>query len=149
MSNDVASTTTHKVLWHLVPFCMLLFFVQIMDKTNVSYAALEMNPQLGFTPEIYGFAAGVFFLGAFLFEIPSNLVLARFGARRWLARIMVSWGLIVIGMAWVHSARSFYMLRFLLGAAEAGLLPGVLYYLGTWIPKQRRGTGLSALMSVS
>ncbi len=149
MNNEVGSTALRKVLLRLVPFAMLLFFVQMTDKTNVSYAALEMNQQLGFTPEVYGFGAGIFFIGAFFFEIPSNLVLMRVGARLWLARIMITWGLIVIGMAWVHSAHGFYVLRFLLGAAEAGLLPGVLYYLGTWVPERSRGVASSGLMSVS
>src|ERR1700760_1569792 len=149
MENELGSSALRKVLVRLVPFSMLLFFVQMTDKNNVSYAALEMNQQLGFTPAIYGFGAGIFFIGAFFFEIPSNLVLMRVGARPWLARIMITWGIIVAGMAWVSSARGFYILRFLLGAAEAGLLPGVLYYLGTWIPERRRGVAASGLMSVS
>jgi ACS family tartrate transporter-like MFS transporter len=128
---------------------MLLFFVQVMDKTNVGFAALQMNRDLGFTPEVYGFGAGVFFLGAFLFEIPSNLILVRVGARRWLARIMITWGLIVIALAATRAPTFFYVMRFLLGVAEAGLLPGVIYYLGLWIPKPARGTALSALMSTS
>jgi ACS family tartrate transporter-like MFS transporter len=149
MNDEVGSSALRKVLLRLVPFAMLLFFVQMTDKTNVSFAALEMNQQLGFTPEVYGFGAGIFFIGAFFFEIPSNLVLMRVGARLWLARIMITWGLIVVGMAWVRSAHGFYVLRFLLGAAEAGLLPGVLYYLGTWVPERRRGVASSGLMSVS
>jgi MFS transporter, ACS family, tartrate transporter len=149
MNDDVGSSALRKTLLRLVPFSMLLFFVQMTDKTNVSYAALQMNQDLGFTPAVYGVGAGIFFLGAFLFEIPSNLILLRVGARRWLARIMISWGLIVVGLAWVHTAKSFYVLRFLLGAAEAGLLPGLMYYLGTWIPKERRGVATSWLMSAS
>jgi ACS family tartrate transporter-like MFS transporter len=149
MNDEVGSTALRKTLQRLVPFSMLLFFVQMTDKTNVSYAALQMNQDLGFTPTVYGVGAGIFFLGAFLFEIPSNLILLRVGARRWLARIMISWGLIVAGLAWVHSAKGFYMLRFFLGAAEAGLLPGLMYYLGTWIPKERRGVATSWLMSAS
>jgi ACS family tartrate transporter-like MFS transporter len=136
-----------KVLWRLVPFSILLFFVQMIDKTNVSFAALQMNQQLGFTPEVYGFGAGIFFLGAFLFEVPSNLILRRVGARRWLARIMITWGFIVVALAWVKSPGSFYLLRFLLGVAEAGLLPGILYHLGNWIPEQRRGLAASWLLS--
>jgi MFS family permease len=149
MNDEVSTRTLGKVLTRLVPFSMLLFFVQVLDKTNVSYAALQMNPQLGFTYGVYGFGASVFFLGAFLFEIPSNLILIRVGARPWLARIMVTWGLIVIAMAWVRSASTFYTLRFLLGVAEAGLLPGLIYYLGTWVPKHRRGLAIAWLMSVS
>jgi MFS transporter, ACS family, tartrate transporter len=149
MDVEPGSSATAKVMRRLVPFCMLLFFVQVMDKTNVGFAALQMNRDLGFTPEVYGFGAGVFFLGAFLFEIPSNLVLFRVGARRWLARIMVTWGLVVIALAATRSATFFYVMRFLLGVAEAGLLPGVIYYLGIWIPKPARATALSALMSTS
>ena len=149
MNDDVGSSALRKTLLRLVPFSMLLFFVQMTDKTNVSYAALQMNQDLGFTPAVYGVGAGIFFLGAFLFEIPSNLILLRVGARRWLARIMISWGLIVVGLAWVQTAKGFYVLRFLLGAAEAGLLPGLMYYLGTWIPKERRGVATSWLMSAS
>jgi len=149
MDDELGSRTLRKILSRLVPFCMLLFFVQMTDKTNVSYAALEMNQQLGFTQEVYGFGAGIFFLGAFFLEIPSNLILVRVGARPWLARIMITWGLIVVALAWVRSAHGFYILRFLLGAAEAGLLPGVLYYLGTWVPGSRRALATSALMSVT
>src|SRR5579863_8259431 len=138
MEVDPGSTATAKVMGRLVPFCILLFFVQVMDKTNVGFAALQMNRDLGFTPEVYGFGAGVFFLGAFLFEIPSNLILVRVGARRWLARIMITWGLIVIALAATRTAPFFYVMRFLLGVAEAGLLPGVIYYLGVWIPKPAR-----------
>jgi MFS family permease len=149
MSDEVGARALRQVLLRLVPFSMLLFFVQVLDKQNVSYAALEMNSQLGFDNEIYGWGAGIFFLGAFFFEIPSNLVLMRVGARPWLARIMITWGLIVVAMAWMTSANTFYTLRFLLGAAEAGLLPGVMYYLGTWVPAQRRGQAIAWVMSVS
>jgi MFS transporter, ACS family, tartrate transporter len=149
MNEDVGSSALRKTLIRIVPFSMMLFFVQMTDKTNVSYAALQMNQALGFTPAVYGIGAGIFFLGAFLFEIPSNLILLRVGARPWLARIMITWGLIVAGLAWVQSARGFYVLRFLLGAAEAGLLPGLMYYLGTWIPKARRGAATSWLMSAA
>src|SRR5215472_6709274 len=149
MNDEVGSTALRKTLQRLVPFSMLLFFVQMTDKTNVSYAALQMNQDLGFTPAVYGVGAGIFFLGAFLFEIPSNLILLRVGARPWLARIMITWGLIVAALAWVQSARGFYVLRFLLGAAEAGLLPGLMYYLGTWIPQARRGAATSWLMSAA
>ncbi len=143
------ATALRKVLWRLVPFSILLFFVQMIDKTNVSFAALQMNQQLGFTPEVYGFGAGIFFLGAFLFEVPSNLILLRVGARRWLARIMITWGFIVVALAWVKTPSSFYLLRFLLGVAEAGLLPGIMYHLGNWIPEQRRGLATSWLLSTA
>src|SRR5512134_2828129 len=115
------STALRRVLRRLLPFAMLLLFFNLIDRTNISFAALEMNRDLGFRPTIYGFAAGVFFLGYVIFEVPSNLILARVGARRWLARIMISWGLIVIAMGWVSTATSLYVMRFLLGVAEAGL----------------------------
>jgi ACS family tartrate transporter-like MFS transporter len=139
----------HKVLRRLLPFLMLLLLFNLLDRTNISFAALQMNADFGFTPSVYGFAAGIFFIGYFLFEIPSNLVLVRVGARPWLARIMVSWGLVVIAMAWVRGANSFYTLRFLLGVAEAGLLPGVLLYLSRWVPRQHLGLAFSTLMATT
>jgi ACS family tartrate transporter-like MFS transporter len=143
------ASALHKVMWRLVPFSILLFFVQMTDKTNVSFAALQMNQQLGFTPEIYGFGAGIFFLGAFLFQLPSNLILLRVGARRWLASITITWALIVIAMAWVKTPSGFYLLRFLLGMAEAGLLPGIMYHLGNWIPEQRRGMATAWVLATA
>ena len=143
------ATALPKVMWRLVPFSILLFFVQMTDKTNVSFAALQMNQQLRFTPEIYGFGAGIFFLGAFVFEVPSNLILLRVGARRWLARIMITWGLIVVALGWVKSPSSFYVLRFLLGVAEAGLLPGIMYHLSNWVPEQRRGIATSWVLATA
>ena len=128
---------------------MLMFFFSLIDRTNISFAALQMNEDLGFSPTAYGFAAGIFFVGYCLFEVPSNLVLMRVGARVWLARIMVTWGLIVVATAWVTGVKSFYVMRFLLGVAEAGLLPGLFYYLGTWIPASHRGLALSVLMSTA
>ncbi len=122
MSTDATLTSAlHKVMRRLLPFLMLLLLFNLLDRTNISFAALQMNADFGFTPSVYGLAAGIFFIGYFLFEVPSNLMLVRVGARPWLARIMISWGLVVIAMAWVRGAASFYTLRFLLGVAEAGL----------------------------
>jgi len=146
---DPGSSALRKVLQRLLPFTMLLFFFSLIDRTNISFAALQMNEDLGFSPTVYGFAAGIFFVGYCLFEVPSNLVLMRVGARRWLARIMLTWGVIVVATAWVSGLRSFYVMRFLLGVAEAGLLPGLFYYLGAWIPASHRGLGLSVLMSTA
>ena len=126
---EFRKTTIKKVAVRLVPFCMLLFFFNYIDRANISYAALQMNADLGFTPVIYGFAAGIFFLGYFLGGIPSNLILARVGARLWFGRIMITWGLIATGMAWVSGTHSFYVMRFVLGVAEAGLYPGIYYFL--------------------
>lgn len=144
-----AHSAVRKVFRRLIPFAMLLLFFNLIDRTNISFAALQMNQDLGLTPQAYGFAAGVFFLGYCAFEIPSNLMLARVGARRWLARIMISWGLMVLAMAWVSGARSLYVTRFLLGIAEAGLLPGLIYYLAAWVPPPQRALAYSALMSTT
>src|SRR5579872_1033924 len=149
MSTDVAASAERKVFRRLIPIAMLLLFVNLIDRTNISFAALQMNEDLGLTPAVYGFAAGIFFVGYCVFEIPSNLLLVRVGARRWLARIMISWGVVVLAMAWVNGSRSLYLVRFLLGVAEAGLLPGLLYYLAAWIPPTRRALAYSALMSTT
>ena len=109
-----------RVRRRLLPFLALLYFVAYLDRVNVGFAALQMNAVLGFSGSVYGFGAGIFFLGYFLFEVPSNLALARVGARVWLARIAIVWGMVSITMVFVSSARSFYFMRFLLGAAEAG-----------------------------
>jgi ACS family tartrate transporter-like MFS transporter len=121
----------------------------LLDRTNISFAALEMNKDLGLSPPQYGTAAGIFFVGYFLFEIPSNLVLQRTGARLWLARIMVTWGLVVMAMAFIQGVGSLYALRFLLGVAEAGLLPGLLLYLGLWLPAQQRALAYATLLSTT
>src|ERR1041384_6928606 len=118
-----------KAAWRLIPFMALLYVVSFLDRVNVGFAALTMNKDLGFTPEIYGFGAGVFFFGYFLFEVPSNLMLHRIGARRWIARIMVTWGVISMCMMLVKNSTHFTVLRFLLGVAEAGFFPGMLLYL--------------------
>ncbi len=148
-SHATLDSALQKVLRRLLPFLMLLLLFNLLDRTNISFAALQMNADFGFTPSVYGFAAGIFFIGYFLFEIPSNLLLARVGARPWLARIMVSWGLVVVAMAYVRGTNSFYALRFLLGVAEAGLLPGVLLYLSRWVPRQKLGLAFSILMATT
>jgi ACS family tartrate transporter-like MFS transporter len=135
-----------KVLWRLVPFLGLLYFVSFLDRVNVGFAALTMNADLGLTPATFGLGSGIFFVGYALFEVPSNLVLERVGARRWIARIMVSWGLVSACMALVQGPDSFYALRFLLGIAEAGFFPGILLYLTYWVPWERRGRILGTFM---
>jgi ACS family tartrate transporter-like MFS transporter len=122
----------------LVPFLLLLYLVAFLDRVNVGYAALDMTRDLGFSAEVYGFGAGVFFLGYFLFEIPGTLLVERWSARRWIARIMIGWGLVASAMALVETERQFYGLRFLLGAAEAGFFPGVIVYLSHWFRKADR-----------
>jgi MFS transporter, ACS family, tartrate transporter len=138
-----------KVLRRLLPCTMLLLLFNLIDRTNISFAALQMNADLGFDSTVYGAAAGIFFLGYCLFEVPSNLVLARVGARPWLARILVSWAVVVILLAFTRSAASFYTLRFLLGVAEAGLLPGVMLYLARWVPAHHLGIAFSLLYATT
>lgn len=123
----------------LVPFLMLCYFVAYVDRVNVGFAALTMNRDLAFTSTVFGTGAGIFFLGYFLFEVPSNLAVARFGATRWIMRIMLSWGVVAAAMALVSGVSSFYLLRFVLGAAEAGFFPGILFYLTLWFPSAYRG----------
>jgi ACS family tartrate transporter-like MFS transporter len=126
-----------KIAWRLIPIMMLMYVVAFLDRVNISFAALTMNADLGFSPAVYGWGAGIFFIGYFLFEVPSNLVLERIGARVWIARIMVTWGLVSAAMAFVQGPTSFYILRFLLGIAEAGFLPGMILYLTYWFPQAR------------
>jgi MFS transporter, ACS family, tartrate transporter len=143
---DLARVTLSKVGWRLLPFLLLLYVVAWLDRVNIGFAALQMNRDLGFSASVYGFGAGVFFIGYALFEVPSNLVLVRVGARRWIARIMVTWGVLSVAMMFVHSAATFYLLRFLLGVAEAGFLPGIIYYLGNWYPAAERARAVSWFM---
>ena len=149
MDTKPLESAVNKAMWRLVPISMLLFFFSLLDRTNISFAALEMNKDLGLSPPQYGTAAGIFFVGYVLFEIPSNFLLQRTGARVWLARIMVTWGLVVMGMAYIQGPASLYALRFLLGVAEAGLLPGLLLYLGLWLPAQQRALAYATLLSTA
>jgi ACS family tartrate transporter-like MFS transporter len=135
---DPSATAVARVSRRLIPFLFLLYILNFLDRVNVGFAALEMNRDLGFGPAVYGFGAGVFFLGYCLFEVPSNLVLYRTGARLWIARIMVTWGLSASAMMLVHTPWSFYLLRFLLGVAEAGFFPGIIFYLTSWYPARER-----------
>ena len=126
--------TVAKVTARLVPFLIVCFFVAYLDRVNVSFAALTMNKDLNLSASAFGFGAGIFFLAYFLFEVPSNLLLERVGARKWIARIMFTWGLLSGSMAFVVGEKSFYVVRLLLGAAEAGFFPGVIFYLTLWFP---------------
>lgn len=138
-----------KVTWRLLPVAMLLFFMSLLDRTNISFAALEMNKDLALSLAQYGVAASTFYVGYFFCEIPSNFVQARLGARIWLTRIMVTWGAIVIANGFVQGSMSLYVVRFLLGIAEAGLLPGLLFYLALWLPAQQRGTAYATLLATT
>lgn len=127
----------------LLPFLMLLYLIAYIDRANISVAALTMNADLGLTARMYGWGAGLFYITYIIFEVPSNVILARVGARRWIARIMVTWGLVACGMAFIHSAGQLYAMRLLLGAAEAGFTPGIIYYLSRWFPSSNRARAMS------
>lgn len=132
-----------KINWHLLPIIALSYLIAYMDRNNLSYASVSMNADLGFSQTVYGLGASAFFLSYSLFEVPSNLLLQRFGARRWIARIMFTWGIIAMLMVFVTNAWSFYLLRFLLGMAEAGFYPGVVHYLSDWLPANQRARAIS------
>ena len=127
-----------QVAWRIVPFLMVCYFVSFVDRVNVGFAALQMNKDLHLSPTVFGFGGGLFFFSYFLCEVPSNLLLQKIGARRWIARIMLSWGALAAAMALVTGPRSFYAMRLLLGAAEAGFFPGVILYLTYWFPREYR-----------
>jgi MFS family permease len=135
---DVETRAYAKVTRRLVPFLMLCYLAAYLDRVNVGFAKLQMLSDLRWSDTVYGLGAGVFFIGYFLFEVPSNLILHRFGARRWLARIMITWAIISASFAFVASPTAFYVLRFLLGVAEAGFAPGVILYITYWFPSARR-----------
>ncbi len=139
-------TALPKVTRRLLPFLFVLYVVCFLDRVNLGFAALQMNRDLGLSPAEYGFGAGIFFLGYVLFEVPSNLILARVGARRWIARIMISWGLVAVGMMFIRGPLSLYALRFLLGATEAGFFPGMVYYLSRWYPAAERARAIARFM---
>ncbi|HEX4642160.1 MAG TPA: MFS transporter [Candidatus Acidoferrales bacterium] len=137
------TSALRKASWRLIPLICLAYGVAYTDRVNISFAALQMNRDLHFSASIYGFGAGLFFLSYAACEIPSNLLLVRFGASRWIARIMLSWGLLAMGMIFVKTPMEFYIMRFLLGMAEAGFFPGVVFYLSQWFPANVRARTIS------
>ena len=149
MANDLPTRTMRRVSLRIVPFIMLLYFVSFIDRVNIGFAALTMNKDLGFSPAVFGFGAGIFFWGYFLFEVPSNVILDKVGARLWIARVMISWGLVSGAMAFVQGQASFYVLRFLLGAAEAGFFPGIILYLSYWFPARQRASVTALFMAAA
>jgi ACS family tartrate transporter-like MFS transporter len=138
-----------KITWRLIPFLMLLYFVAFLDRINVGFAALTMNKDLGLTSQMFGFGAGIFFLGYFAFEVPSTVILHKVGARFWIGRVMITWGLVSIAMAFTRGPISFYVLRFLLGLAEAGFFPGIILYLSYWFPANHRSAATAMFMSAA
>jgi ACS family tartrate transporter-like MFS transporter len=146
-TDELSAVTLRKVTWRVIPFLFVLYIIAWLDRVNISFAALEMNADLGFSSATFGVGSGIFFLGYCLFEIPSNIILERVGARLWIARIMVTWGLISAGLMLVRTPQLFYLLRFLLGVAEAGFFPGVIYYLSLWYPTAQRARAIAAFMT--
>jgi ACS family tartrate transporter-like MFS transporter len=138
-----------KITWRLIPFLMLLYFVAFLDRINVGFAALTMNKDVGLTSQMFGLGAGIFFLGYFVFEVPSTVILHKVGARFWIGRVMISWGLVSVAMAFTRGPISFYILRFLLGLAEAGFFPGIILYLSYWFPASHRSAVTAMFMAAA
>src|SRR5689334_21170285 len=134
----LGTATMRRVSWRLMPFLIGAYLLCYIDRVNVGFASLQMNAAVGIDPKTYGLGAGIFFLGYFILEVPSNLALERFGARTWIARIMLTWGAVSAAFALIGGPTSFLVLRFLLGAAEAGFFPGVILYLTYWYPAEYR-----------
>ena len=145
-TTEVANRARRRVALRLLPYLAILYIIAFLDRTNISTAALQMPRELGFDDRVLGFGSGIFFAGYFLLEIPGAVIVEKWGARRWLSRIMVTWGIVSIGMAFVHTAPQFYSLRFLLGLAEAGFFPGVLVYLTHWFIHADRSKSVAAFM---
>lgn len=143
----VAVQAHRRITRRILPYLFLLYIVAYLDRINLSYAALEMNHDLKFTPEVYGFGAGIFFAGYFLLEIPGAILVERWSARAWIARIMISWGMVAVLTGFVHTATQFYWIRFLLGAAEAGFFPGIVVYLSHWFRYADRAKALAWFMA--
>jgi ACS family tartrate transporter-like MFS transporter len=149
VTSPVAASALAKVRRRLIPFLFLLYIVAYLDRVNVGFAAIDMNRDLGFSAAAYGLGSGIFFLSYTLFEVPSNLILARVGVRVWIARIMFTWGIFATAMMFVNSATTFYTLRFLLGIAEAGFFPGIILYLTHWFPARERARAVGLFMTAT
>ncbi|GFM74509.1 MFS transporter [Pseudomonas cichorii] len=144
--SELERSTMHRVAWRILPFLIICYLIAIIDRGNIGMASLQMNEDLGLTAKVFGFASSLFFFSYFLLEVPSNLAMQKYGARIWIARIMITWGLISAGTAFVQGANSLYVMRFLLGAAEAGFFPGVLLYLTYWLPSAYRARMVAIFM---
>jgi ACS family tartrate transporter-like MFS transporter len=145
--SEVALRARRRIAWRLLPFLFVLYFIAYLDRVNVGYAGLEMSANLGFTDRVFGLGAGIFFAGYFLFEIPGALIVERWSARRWIARILITWGLVTTLVALIHTPRQFYGARFLLGAAEAGFFPGIIVYLTHWFRHEDRARAGALFMT--
>ncbi|MED1438853.1 MFS transporter [Aeribacillus composti] len=150
MVNDAVSLekqTVRKVTRRIIPFVFFLYIISYLDRANIGYAALEMNDALGLTSQVFGLATGIFFIGYFLFEVPSNILMEKFGARVWIARILITWGIISMATGFVQEASHLYIIRFLLGVAEAGFFPGIVLYLTYWFRAKDHAKTIAMLMS--
>ena len=145
-SMAVGTKTIQKLRFRILPFVLLLFVVALIDRNNVSFAALTMNKELGITSQQFGLIFGIFYFGYFIFEIPSNLLLHKVGARVWIARILISWGIVATLSGVVHTAHQLYIVRFLLGLAEAGYFPGIVLYLTYWFPRREQARAFALLI---
>jgi ACS family tartrate transporter-like MFS transporter len=146
-AGGVEGRAHRRITRRILPYLFILYIVAYLDRINLSYAALEMTKDLNFTPDVYGFGAGIFFLGYFLLEIPGAILVERWSARAWISRIMISWGIVAVLAGFVHTATQFYWIRFLLGAAEAGFFPGMVVYLSHWFPYRDRAQALAWFMA--
>jgi MFS transporter, ACS family, tartrate transporter len=149
VAEPLAVSALRKVRWRLIPFLFLLYIVAYLDRVNVGFASLDMNRDLKFSDAVYGLGSGIFFLSYTLLEVPSNLMLARVGARLWIARIMFTWGALSTAMIFVDSPSRFYVIRFMLGAAEAGFFPGIILYLTQWFPQRERARAVGLFMTAT
>jgi ACS family tartrate transporter-like MFS transporter len=149
VSSLLEQRAIRKIIRRLIPFLMLLYFVAFLDRINVGFAALTMNKDVGLTPQMFGLGAGIFFLGYFAFEVPSTVILHNVGARFWIGRVMITWGLVSVAMAFTRGPISFYVLRFLLGLAEAGFFPGIILYLSYWFPANHRSVVTAMFMAAA
>jgi len=145
-TTSLEARTIRKLQWRILPFIFLLYVIAYIDRINVSFAALTMNNDLGISAQQYGFVVGIFFVGYFLFEIPSNLLLHRIGARIWIARILITWGIVATLTGFVHNVRELYLARFLLGLAEAGYYPGVVLYLTYWFRQREQAKAIAVVL---
>lgn len=136
-----------KIAWRIIPLVFVLYVISYLDRANIGYAALEMNKELALSSEAFGFVSGIFFIGYFLFEVPSNVLLNKFGARIWIARILLTWGVVAVASAFVQNATQLYVLRFLLGVAEAGFFPGIIVYLTYWFRRKELATTVALFTS--
>src|SRR5580700_6108540 len=144
---QVAERARRRVDRRLMPFIFLLYIVSYLDRVNVSSAGLQMTKDLGFSDSVFGFGGGIFFLGYFLLEIPGTMMVEVWSARKWIARIMITWGILASTTAWIHTSTQFYWIRFFLGMAEAGFFPGIVVYLSHWYRREDRGRAVAMFMS--